>query len=648
VDEAALWLGLVDSAIDNASRRAIDGTSPLDVDGAAQTLSSLARDQVPRRFMTTLAVRFGLSPSDELALWTLVAQQLNSTCATRLASLSNGGAVTLGTIAMVAYGGVNSAAIAALSGPHSLVRLALIEFVDGTKATWSQREVRIADRLLRIAIGADLELADLACEATFHDDDLELGGQIIVKQVNELVVDDKTVHCAREAMQADSAVIIASAIPGSGRRALLLAVAAELGMRVLCLDATWIERDREKAQHQIRAFARECTLGERLPLIANIDALRTENEDRFEWIVRELESRIPGLVLTTCGLRTPSARWRRATSVITFGRPTTEQRAQHWSTATRGVNVDAQSLARRYAFAPAIVQRIGDELSSRSGTLDEMAIMATVRAVIEDRLSGFATRTKVTQRWNDLVLPPEQLEVIVELRSRIRQRDRVYEEWGFGDKLGKGLGVSALFSGPPGTGKSMVASLLAVELGLELYQVDLGKVVSKYIGETEKNLSALFDAAEASCAVLLFDEADSLFGKRTDVKSSNDRYANLETNYLLQRLESYSGVCLLTSNHESNIDPAFLRRLSMHLRFEMPEVEERERLWIAMIPPGAPLDSNIDFHRLASRYVMSGGYIRNAALRAAFIASDTDSSMSELILDRAARREYEAMGKIVT
>ncbi|MBA3817716.1 MAG: ATP-binding protein [Deltaproteobacteria bacterium] len=252
----------------------------------------------------------------------------------------------------------------------------------------------------------------------------------------------------------------------------------------------------------------------------------------------------------------------------------------------------------------------------------------------------------MSQKWDDLVLPSYQLEAIVELRARIRGRAHVYEHWGFGDKVGRGLGVSALFSGPPGTGKTMVASLLASELGLELYQVDLGKVVSKYIGETEKNLASLFDAAEASCALLLFDEADSLFGKRTDVKSSNDRYANLETNYLLQRLESFSGVCLLTTNHESAIDEAFMRRLSMHLRFDMPDIEERERLWITMMPSSAPLDDGIDFNQLATRYVMSGGYIRNAALRAAFIAYEARSWITANILERAARREYEAMGKI--
>lgn len=651
MDAASLWLGLVDVAIEAAMRRTLDRShDALDVQTTAHQLSTHARDERPQHHMTTLAVRFGLSPLEELALWTLVAQQVNPQTASRLAALSGGdAAITLGTLAMVAYGGVTGGAMAALSGPRGVVRLALAELSPATKGrTWSQREVVIADRVLRVAFGAELDVEHAACEAACHDLDVELGSPIAVRAVGELVVEADTLRRAREAMNADSAVVIASAIAGTGRRALLLALAAESGKRVLCFDARQLDRDRERAEQQIRALARECTLGDRLPLIANIDVLRTDSEDRFEWFARELDTRIPGLILATCGLRTPATRWRRPTHIVTFGRSTSQQRARHWAAATHGLGIDAASLAQRYAFAPAIVQRIGDHLAARArhGALDDVAVSATIRAVIEDRLSAYASRIAVTQTWDDLVLAPDQLELVVELYSRISHRDRVYEGWGFGNKIGKGLGVAALFSGPPGTGKTMVASLLAIELGLELYQVDLGKVVSKYIGETEKNLAALFDAAEASCALLLFDEADSLFGKRTEVKSSNDRYANLETNYLLSRLESYSGVCFLTSNHESNIDEAFLRRLSMHLRFDMPELDERERLWNAMIPKAAPVERGIDFRRLATRYVMSGGHIRNAALRAAFIAVEKGTSISEKILDGAARREYEAMGKI--
>ncbi|MBA3459683.1 MAG: ATP-binding protein [Deltaproteobacteria bacterium] len=245
------------------------------------------------------------------------------------------------------------------------------------------------------------------------------------------------------------------------------------------------------------------------------------------------------------------------------------------------------------------------------------------------------------------MLPDDQTTAITELLSRIRERQRVYEDWGFARKVGKGLGVSALFSGPPGTGKTMAAGLVARALRVELYQVDLSKVVSKWIGETEKNLATLFDAAEAGHAVLLFDEADALFGKRTEVRSSNDRHANQEVNFLLQRLESFAGICILTTNHVTAIDEAFRRRLSVHVKFPMPEADERERLWAAMIPDAAPRDGDLKLETLAAKYAMSGGYIRNAVLRAAFLAADEEGALDAARLARAAQLEYEALGKIV-
>jgi SpoVK/Ycf46/Vps4 family AAA+-type ATPase len=240
----------------------------------------------------------------------------------------------------------------------------------------------------------------------------------------------------------------------------------------------------------------------------------------------------------------------------------------------------------------------------------------------------------------------DQFDQVAELVARVRHRRQVLDAWGFGDKIGRGHGVAALFSGPPGTGKTMVAGLVARELGLDLYQVDLSKMVSKYIGETEKQLARLFDAAESGHAVVLFDEADALFAKRTEVKSSNDRYANLEVNYLLQRLESFTGISILTTNHETAIDDAFRRRLALHVRFPMPDEPQREQLWTAILPDRAHVARNVDHARLAREFEMSGGYIRNAALRAAYLAADEGDAIGMAHLWRAARAEYEAMGKV--
>jgi SpoVK/Ycf46/Vps4 family AAA+-type ATPase len=222
----------------------------------------------------------------------------------------------------------------------------------------------------------------------------------------------------------------------------------------------------------------------------------------------------------------------------------------------------------------------------------------------------------------------------------------VLDEWGFARKGGKGVGVSALFSGAPGTGKTMAAGLVAQELQLDLYQIDVSRMVSKWVGETEKNLARLFDAAEAGHAVLLFDEADSLFAKRTEVKSSNDRYANLEVNYLLQRMEAFDGISILTTNLETAVDEVFRRRLAFRLHFPVPEPAERERLWKVMLPAEAAVAPDLDFASLARRYEMSGGYIRNAVLRAAYLAAGDGAPIAMTHLLRAAALEYAAMGKI--
>jgi SpoVK/Ycf46/Vps4 family AAA+-type ATPase len=448
---------------------------------------------------------------------------------------------------------------------------------------------------------------------------------------------------------AESLVVLAGA-RGSGRATLLRAAAKSCGLAVLDIDAAKLSSDRDAALQQLKLIARECKLLGRTPLIRNIDALVDEKDQaRVDLVGSELVSEIDGPVFVTCGVNRPAMRWGRPTVVIDVKPPTSAQRATLWLRELgQGTQDDAEFLATQYPLAPALIHHAAIAAKARATgrTVEPDDIYQGIRAVLDDRLGDYAKRVEVTQTWDDLVLPEDQREAIQYLIARIRQRRTVYEQWGFAAKVGKGLGTSALFSGPPGTGKTMVAALVAKELGLELYQVDMGKVVSKWIGETERNLGALFDAAEAGHAILLFDEADSLFGKRTEVKSSNDRYANLETNYLLQRLESFTGICLLTSNHESNIDPAFQRRLSLHLRFELPDVEERAALWRAMLPAAAPVAPSVDMEDLARRFSMSGGYIRNAALRAAFLAADEDSEITAVHLERAAKLEYEGMGKI--
>jgi AAA+ superfamily predicted ATPase len=557
---------------------------------------------------------------------------------TRIRQHARAADLTLDTIRSLIYG--TSPSLAAhdeLGADGTLRRFAIVERNDdhGPNAHESKQTWTIAPRILSLLHGRnaiDPTVARIARTRT-------------PSELTEVETTIEARQLVRSAVERSDLVIV-SGPPGVGRRTLLTAAASELGRVTLEIDARRFAKDPLTLKVQLRTLARECRLLGRVPMIGNLDAL---DEDRIELVGTELVALVEGPVLVTTGLHRPKLDWDRPVIVVEMPQPTSAQRASLWKKELGDIGAqDVEHLATHYPLAPALIARAAAAAKARAGgkALTAEDVHAGIRAVLDDRVGQFAKRVTVTQTWEDLVLPQEQVDSITELMARIRERRRVYEDWGFAAKVGKGLGTSALFSGPPGTGKTMVAALIARDLGLELYQVDLGKVVSKYIGETEKNLAALFDAAEAGHAVILFDEADALFGKRTDVKSSNDRYANLETNYLLQRLETFTGICLLTSNHESNIDPAFLRRLSLHLRFDLPDVAERAQLWRAMMPSAAPVDGDVDVERLAQRYAMSGGYIRNAALRAAFLAANEDSAITAVHLERAARREYEAMGKI--
>jgi len=277
--------------------------------------------------------------------------------------------------------------------------------------------------------------------------------------------------------------------------------------------------------------------------------------------------------------------------------------------------------------------------------------VATLSGLVSSRrsqaLSGVANRVRTSLGWGDVVLPDAVLTGLMEIITYARYHRKVYEEWGFAAKMPYGRSNSSLFTGPPGTGKTMMAGLVARELGMELFQVDVSQIISKWVGETEKNLSRIFDEASRSHAVLLFDEADSLFGKRTHVKSSNDRYSNLEVNYLLQRIEAFDGITILTTNYPDNIDDAFARRIRFKVEFPFPEPEERARLWEVCLPPGADVDAGVDFAALGRQFELAGGHIKNAVIRAAFHAAEEGCAISAVLLREAATTECRALGKLV-
>jgi ATPase family protein associated with various cellular activities (AAA)/winged helix domain-containing protein len=294
------------------------------------------------------------------------------------------------------------------------------------------------------------------------------------------------------------------------------------------------------------------------------------------------------------------------------------------------------------ATATAMLQRTGEEDPDEAAAL----LWETCRRQSRARLDDLAQRIETTASWDDLVLPDLQMQILREIVTHVRQRVRVYDHWGFAARNSRGLGISALFAGASGTGKTLAAEIMANKLRLDLYRIDLSQVVSKYIGETEKNLRRVFDAAEAAGAVLLFDEADALFGKRSEVKDSHDRYANIEVSYLLQRMEAYRGLAILTTNMKQALDPAFMRRIRFVVQFPFPGAEERAEIWRRVFPEATP-KQDLYIDRLA-RLNVAGGNIRNIALGAAFLAADEDRPVGMAHLLRAARAEYAKLERPLT
>lgn len=343
------------------------------------------------------------------------------------------------------------------------------------------------------------------------------------------------------------------------------------------------------------------------------------------------------------------ARATRPVITVVAERLTSSARVRLWRTLLPELADDAPVLASRYALEPHTVDRVcadarsASRLTGAAISLDDIATSVRTRAALS--LSAGVKQVHAAASWNHLVLAADRTARLQEAVDRLRHQPRVLDEWGFLAQRAGARGVRMLFAGPPGTGKTLAAEVLATALGVDLLIVDISRVVSKWIGETEKNLSEVFDTAERAQAVLLFDEADALFGRRTDVSDAHDRYANLETAYLLSRLERFEGLAILSTNLRQNIDPAFARRLEFILDFDEPTASEREALWRCHIPERAPIAPDVRFGDLAAEYPIVGGLIRNAAVAAAFLATADRSPITRHHFVHAIRREYDKVGR---
>jgi len=315
------------------------------------------------------------------------------------------------------------------------------------------------------------------------------------------------------------------------------------------------------------------------------------------------------------------------------------------------VNVD--TLANKFRFTGGQIRDAVVDARNRAmirvgggdGRISMEDLYESCRAWSNQRLKSMAQKIRPHYRWTDIVLPSDKFQQLREICNYVKFRQTVYYDWGFDRKLSLGKGLNIFFSGPSGTGKTMAAEIISDELQLDLYKIDLSCVVSKYIGETEKNLSRIFKEAETSNAILFFDEADALFGKRSEVRDSHDRYANIEINYLLQKMEEHEGIVILATNFRKNVDEAFNRRVHFSVDFPFPDEKYRVRIWQNIFPQMTPKSQDIDYKFLARKFSLSGGNIKNIALNAAFLAAEKSEKVGMEHIIRATKREFQKMGK---
>ena len=447
---------------------------------------------------------------------------------------------------------------------------------------------------------------------------------------------------------------------GAGKKEYVLAVCEHMGLPLIVADLEKILSSDLPFDEILRLLGRQIRIMDGILCLENFQLLVSEERsqqiriNRILQMLHEFSETTFILGRTQWHLTNTDSRF--AYVAVEYSYPSATERKKYWQELSSkyqlDTNLNLNNFSEVFRFTPGQIEnvlRLGENCSvwngASNGRIEAKDLTNACYTQSNRKLGELAKKIDTLYTMDMLVLPEDQMLQMNEICRQVKYRSIVYEKWGFEKRLALGKGLNIMFSGPPGSGKTMAAEVIANEIGLEIYKIDVSRVVSKYIGETEKNLGEIFHEAETSNVILFFDEADALFGKRSEVKDSHDRYANVEIGYLLQRMEEYKGIVILATNLNQNIDEAFLRRLHFNIAFPFPDKEQRKLIWLSIFPSGAPVEDKLDYDFLAEKFVMAGGNIKNIALNAAFYAAHAGCPIGIKQIMQAAKREYKKMGK---
>jgi ATP-dependent 26S proteasome regulatory subunit len=524
-----------------------------------------------------------------------------------------------------------------------------------------QRLLKLDDRIVNFVLGFRQMDARLGQSARLITPGAEAHPAPEVEELRVRMGDFLKIHFSESQSPPGNILFYLRGPYGSGKRKLAETVSHDLGLPVIVGDVEQMLGGPLGFEQAVLLLSREAVLQPAALCLENLDGLLAE-PDKHRAQLKSLVDAVRTFSRLTFLLGAQAWRlqgWFDNETFVALEMPRTDvvSRKQHWESYLNGHyrfadDVDWGALAGKFRLYPGQMREAlaaAENLARWRASADAQITMADLhqacRAQSTPKLEALAHKIEPKRQWHEIVLPDDQLAQIREICEQVNHRQKVYDEWGFARKLSRGRGLNALFSGPPGTGKTMAAEILARELQLDLYQIDLSQVVSKYIGETEKNLHRIFAEAQSSNAILFFDEADALFGKRSEVKDAHDRYANIEVGYLLQKMEEYEGIAILATNLRQHLDEAFVRRMQFIVEFPFPDEESRRRIWQVTFPDETPLAAEVDFSLLAREIKLAGGNIKNISLAAAFYAAGDGGVVRLPHLAQAARREFQKLGR---